>query len=147
MVAAPVLVFPELLWAEGRWIAAAVGVASLALATRLVVGLGYLPYFVGVLALSITAGWARVAHHENALAHFTGVALGLLTMATIAVWCRTQQRLTVACSGFLLLGLAILLLGIQSTSVPSPTKYLSAEYLPQNPLPLAATELYYPMER
>jgi putative inorganic carbon (HCO3(-)) transporter len=140
VLASPVLILPELVWPEGRWVAAIVGMASMVLAIRLVVGLGWFPYFVGVLALSIAAGWARVAHQENALAHFTGVAVGLLTMGTIAAWCRTQQRLAVACSVFLLIGLAIVTIGIQSTSVPSPTKYLSTEYLPRTPMALPGLE-------
>lgn len=140
VVVTPVLILPELLWQGGDWFVAAVALMSIVLALRLLAQRDMLPIFAGVFALSTMAAWARAAPHESALTHFAGIALGLLAMATLAAWCRTQGRLALACSGFLLIGIVVLTAGIQSTSVPAPTKYLSVEYLPRNPLSLPGLE-------
>lgn len=116
-ITCPLLAFPELFWPWGRWGVAAVGVASLLFAIRLAVGMRPVNYFVAILALTGIVAWFRVADRENALSHFCGMAVGLLSMVTVARWCRTPRQLGMGGALFLVLGLFALAIGLSTTSV------------------------------
>lgn len=137
---APWLAFPELLWPGGRWPLALLAIVASGSAAVLFRRAGQLGLVVAVLALALTGGWLKAAGDKTALGHFCGAALGLTLCGTLLVWCRTLPRLTLAGIAFVALGGVALGVGLLGAAIPTPTKYLSAEYMPQVPLPLPNLE-------
>ena len=122
-VSFPILAFPGFAWPWGRWWIAAVAVVSLLLAVRLAVGLGRVSYLIAVLALTATVAWLGVADRESALSHFCGLAVGLLSMGVVGLWCRSQTRLVVGCALFLTLGSCALGVGLATSEVADESAY------------------------
>jgi len=140
----PVLMFPGALGYDNMLVAAAVGMVSLIVAIGLVHDMGRLVWPVALLALASVNGWWRVPDNVNTLNHFCGLALGVLAMGTIAVWCRNRQTLAVATSACLLLGGLALGVGIRSVMPIHGTKAELTNPLtaPGNPAPLPLQALH-----
>jgi putative inorganic carbon (HCO3(-)) transporter len=126
-LAAPVLAFPAILGPGHQWIAAAVGVVTMLGAVGFVVHEGLLPRFVGLLVVTSIVGWVAAADQPETINHFCGLALGLFTMAAIAAWCRTRERLTLVTLAFLMFGAAALSIGSRSTPPVHTSKALFKE--------------------
>lgn len=138
--ASPVLAFPAVLGPAYGSAAAAVGVLALLCTLWLIRDHRYLPWFVGLLALTSLAGWVNASDQPDAVNHLCGLALGLFTMGTMAAWCRTRERLTLATAAFMLCGAAALGIGNRSTTPVHTSKALfketTAAVAPVSPLPL-----------
>ena len=115
VVAFPLLVFPEVVWPWGRHVVVVFAVVSLAVASKVATGLGSVRYLVAGLSLAILIGWAIAADRQTVLTHFSGAALGLLLMVTVALYGRTSARLVQTATIFLLLGFSALAVGLTGT--------------------------------
>ena len=139
-IASPVLAFPTTLGPERNSLAAAVGILALVAAVWLVRGHRLLPWFVGLLAATSLVGWVTAADQPDTINHFCGLALGLFTMGTVAVWCQTRDRFTLVTGAFLLCGAVALAIGNRSTTPVHTSKALfketTAAVTTVNPLPL-----------
>jgi O-antigen ligase len=138
-VAGPLLAFPDLLpeaWRAGLTTALALSAIGLALVSVWGWRLTFLP--MTVLALALVASWATTPWNDLAgLRHFSGTALGLLLLATTAVWTATPRRLEIAVVLFSLTASAVLIVGLIGAAF-NPLKFIghtpaldaSYEYLP-----------------
>ncbi|HUR21342.1 MAG TPA: O-antigen ligase family protein [Vicinamibacterales bacterium] len=142
LLASPVLAFPAMLGPGHQWIAAGVAVVTMLGAVGFVMHHGPLPRFVLLLVGTSIVGWMAAHDQPETINHFCGLALGLFTMATIAVWCRTRERLTLVTLGFLLCGAVALSVGSRSVTRVHTSKALfketTAVMSTATPLPLAA---------
>lgn len=141
-LASPVLAFPAVLGPPHAWIAAAAGIVALLAVVVLLRDFGRLYRYAGLLALTGLVGWVAAAEQWETVNHFSGLALGLCSMATIAVWCRTRERLTLVTALFLFCGALALGIGSRSTTPVHTSKALfretTAVMTTVNPLPLKA---------
>jgi putative inorganic carbon (HCO3(-)) transporter len=124
VVTFPLLTFPEMLWPDGRLVAAGVAIVTAALAVALLAGWRPFDYLTALLVALVALGWMRVSGEKEALTHFSGVAVGLLAMAVVATWCTTRQRLGWGALVFLLAGLTALTLGLAGTTT-APFKLIA----------------------
>lgn len=138
--ASPVLAFPALLGPANASVAAALGILALLGSVWLTRRHHLLPWFVALLALTSVIGWVSASDQPETLNHFCGLALGLLTMGTLAAWCDTRDRFTLATVVFVLGGAAVLVIGNRSTTPVHTSKALFKETTAAksevNPLPL-----------
>ena len=150
-VLAPVLAFPKVLGPGNIWIVAIVAIGALTAAVFLLRQFGLLAWLAGLFALTVVASWLRTPGQLLAINHFAGIALGLLAMGTVAIWCQTRQRLLIGTAAFLAFGVLVLSVGYRSTPAIHKRKVLmsdtSAVPPPVTPLPfggLHATEVVNP---
>jgi putative inorganic carbon (HCO3(-)) transporter len=140
VVTAPVLVFPASLGPTLQWLAAVVATVALLAAVVLVSDHGHLRWYVGVLALTALVGWVGAADEPETVNHFSGLAFGLLAMATVGAWCRTRERLLLVTVLFLLSGVLAVSVGGRSTAPVHTSKAMfgvaTTIVAPVTPLPL-----------
>lgn len=108
VVAAPILVFPELLWP--KWVAVPFVGAIAALMLAAWVSRDSKVLFALVSALGIVAiigGWIG-REYQSGLSHFCNFALGILVMCAVPHWARTERRMLL---------LAILLMGLSALAL------------------------------
>ncbi len=113
---APVLLFPGVLGYANMLVAATVGIVALVVAVGLIHNTGRLAWSVALLSLAAIIGWWRVPDNVSTLNHFCGLALGVLAMGTVAVWCRNRLTFAAATGACLLLGMVMLGVGLRSTT-------------------------------
>ena len=136
---APMLAFPQWLGPSHAWQAAAICIGALCVATVLLADFGRLGVFAGVLSLAAIVGWWQSPNQWASLNHFCGLALGLLAMGTVAVWCRTRQTLAIGTLAFVLFGCVALTVGFRSvTPVADKVMIEPVAFGPVRPLPLPA---------
>lgn len=136
----PVLMFPAIVGPPNAWMAVAAAVAALVVAVRLLTTFDTtLAWCTAALALAAVVGFVRSPVVLDALGHFCGLALGLLSMATVAVWCRSPGRLAAGLLLVLVFGLAVLAVGYRSVT-PYGNKIVieGIDPLRAQPLPMAS---------
>jgi putative inorganic carbon (HCO3(-)) transporter len=117
---APVLMFPRLVGSLNAWVAMAAALVAMIVAVRLLAEVDrVLAWCAAALAVTAVAGFVRSPLVLDSLSHFSGLGLGLLTMATVAVWCHRRQRLAVGVLLVMIFGLAVLTVGFRSTTYGS----------------------------
>ena len=119
MLAAPCLIFPELLPISWR-------VGAVTLLTSAAIGIGVMglwPYRairpgVWLFGGATLAAWAAMPQRDAlAIRHFAGIGLGILTMALVASWCTDARRLLQAGILFALASSVALTIGLLGASV------------------------------
>ncbi len=119
--AAPLLSFPQLVPPPMREVIVAAGtIAACAVAVALLLTTSRIGWIVGVLAIAVACGWWRAGGSDVSLSHFGSVGVGLLAMAVVSCWCRSEMRLTVIAMLVLAGGAAIVALGLVATATPYP---------------------------
>jgi len=116
ILAAPVLVFPALLGQSGAGMVAVLAAVVMTCAAGLVWGFGRLPLYVGGLAAMAIFGARAIAVQAETIDHFAALALGLAAMGTVAVWCRTRERLALAALVFVVCGASAVGIGFRSVA-------------------------------
>ena len=140
----PVLVFPGILGYANMLVAATVGMVALGVAVGLIHNTGRLAWPLALLSLAAIFGWWRVPDNVNTLNHFCGLALGVLAMSTLAVWCRNRLTFAAATGACLLLGAVVLGVGLRSTTPLHETQSQVGNPLsdPRTSVPLPLQELH-----
>jgi len=111
---APVLAFPALAGSSGLGAVGVLAAVAMICAIGLVRNVGRLPLYVAVLAVAAIFAALDVAEQPETINHFAGLALGLLAMGTVGVWCRTRERLVCAVLAFVVFGAAAAAIGFRS---------------------------------
>jgi putative inorganic carbon (HCO3(-)) transporter len=88
----------------------------------------------------VVIGWSRSPGQLASINHFSGIALGVFAMCTMAVWCQTRRRLALATVAMVLFGVAVLTIGFRSTPAIHKRKVFLSDTTavppPVVPLPL-----------
>ena len=139
-LAGPFLMFPGLAGAGNVEVVGVVAIVTLAGAVVLARHFGVLAVLSAFFAAMVVLGWSRSPGQLGSINHFSGIALGLFAMCTVAIWCRTRQRLAFATVAIVVFGVAVLTIGFRSTPAIHKRKVFlsdtSAVPPPVVPLPL-----------
>jgi O-antigen ligase len=115
----PMLVQPQVVPPVVRgWVIASATLLALVGAVALVRPWRLLGGLTALLAALVVMAWVRTPPSPEALSHFAGVGIGLLSMNAMAWLCPSETRITIAASLFLLLGSVVLTLGLLNTAIP-----------------------------
>ena len=141
---APVLAFPALAGQANFEVVAGLAIATFVGSVIVARHFGLLAWLVGFFAVMVVSGWLRSPGPVESLNHFSGIALGVFTMCTLAAWARTRGRLAFAAAAFLVVGVLALGLGFRSTPAAHKGKTLMGDTkaVPPPIVPLPLRELH-----
>lgn len=118
-VCGPLLLFPNLL--PDAWqIPVVTGITGVAFGLALIVLHPWkqIRVTLWLFLIAVMARWGLMpSHDEIGLRHFAGIGVGVLSMAIVAKWCTTSERILVATTVFAAGATVVLTLGLLSTSV------------------------------
>ena len=93
IVAAPILVFPEVLWRRWPAVPIAVAVISFAVATWASRDSDWMSGLVSAFGIAAIVGWWFARAQPGTPSHFPNLAFGMLLMCVAPLWADTERRL------------------------------------------------------
>jgi putative inorganic carbon (HCO3(-)) transporter len=122
LVGGPILLFPEIVSPAIRyWTVVSIALGAFVLGGRLARPWRPFDILVWLLALVAAVTWFRMpAPDAVSLRHFAGLALGMLAMSAVAVWCRNELRLATSVAVVSLAAIGTLAVGIAGAYVGHP---------------------------